>query len=179
MLSGIGSATALRSFNIPVIADRPGVGQNLWDQPSFGPAYLARAKADYLERQAGPLNNLSGDYFGWEKLPAPCRARLSAAARADLVRFPSDWAELEIVPTAFGPPNATANVAAFVVALVAPLSRGSMALASTDLQAYPSSTRTTSARRRIGAGRAGLPAHPRTSRCDGGDGCGGRAGAHG
>ena len=30
MVSGIGPAATLKSLNIPVIADRPGVGQNLW-----------------------------------------------------------------------------------------------------------------------------------------------------
>ncbi len=33
-LSGVGPANYLRSFNIPVIADLPGVGQNLQDHPS-------------------------------------------------------------------------------------------------------------------------------------------------
>lgn len=39
MLSGIGPAAELQSFGIPVIADRPGVGQNLTDHVFFGPAY--------------------------------------------------------------------------------------------------------------------------------------------
>ena len=30
MVSGVGPATTLQKYNIPVIADRPGVGQNMW-----------------------------------------------------------------------------------------------------------------------------------------------------
>ena len=147
MLSGIGPAAALRRFAIPLLADRPGVGQNIWDQPAFGPtyvvnvptfsafgdpAYLDRANRDYLERQEGPLTNPGGDYFCWEKLPASYRAKLSAAAKAELAEFPDDWPEVELVPTAFGPPNATTNLAAFLAVLVAPLSRGTVTLSSAD-----------------------------------------------
>jgi choline dehydrogenase len=39
MVSGIGSAKHLQQFNIPIVADRPGVGQNLQDRIFFGPAY--------------------------------------------------------------------------------------------------------------------------------------------
>lgn len=39
MVSGIGPAATLQSNGIDVIADRPGVGQNMWDHVYFGPAY--------------------------------------------------------------------------------------------------------------------------------------------
>ena len=38
MLSGIGPADLLRSLNIPVVQDTPGVGQNLMNHPSIGVA---------------------------------------------------------------------------------------------------------------------------------------------
>lgn len=41
MLSGIGNADYLRSLNIPVVADLPGVGQNLQDHPLVHIAYQA------------------------------------------------------------------------------------------------------------------------------------------
>ena len=39
MLSGIGPADYLESFGIDVVADRPGVGQNMTDHIFFGPTY--------------------------------------------------------------------------------------------------------------------------------------------
>ena len=39
MVSGIGPASQLEAFDIPVITDRPGVGQNLTDHIFFGPTY--------------------------------------------------------------------------------------------------------------------------------------------
>lgn len=42
MVSGIGPASTLESLNIPVIADRPGVGQNMQDHVYYGPAYRVK-----------------------------------------------------------------------------------------------------------------------------------------
>jgi choline dehydrogenase len=39
MVSGVGPASTLESFSIPVIEDRPGVGQNMWDHVESGPVY--------------------------------------------------------------------------------------------------------------------------------------------
>jgi choline dehydrogenase len=39
MVSGIGPRETLQQYGIPVIADLPGVGQNLQDQPTIGSAY--------------------------------------------------------------------------------------------------------------------------------------------
>lgn len=39
MLSGVGPREHLEKFGIPVVADRPGVGQNLTDHIFFGPSY--------------------------------------------------------------------------------------------------------------------------------------------
>ncbi len=42
MLSGIGPADALRSFGIPVLVDRAGVGRNLWNHPIASIGLTAR-----------------------------------------------------------------------------------------------------------------------------------------
>ncbi|MCZ8182869.1 MAG: GMC family oxidoreductase N-terminal domain-containing protein [Beijerinckiaceae bacterium] len=51
MLSGIGRGEALRSFGLEVVADRPGVGQNLQDHLQIRPIYKVRnvrtLNADY------------------------------------------------------------------------------------------------------------------------------------
>jgi choline dehydrogenase-like flavoprotein len=38
-LSGIGRKTLLQKFGIPIVADLPGVGQNLQDQPTLSVPY--------------------------------------------------------------------------------------------------------------------------------------------
>lgn len=40
MVSGIGPAATLQRFNIAVVADRPGVGQNMQDNPLVGQCWL-------------------------------------------------------------------------------------------------------------------------------------------
>ncbi len=69
MLSGIGPAAHLRTFDIPVVCDLPGVGQNLQDHPCTGvvfectkPVSLANAEslsslAQYLCFKKGPLTS--------------------------------------------------------------------------------------------------------------------------
>jgi choline dehydrogenase len=39
MVSGVGPASTLKSFSVPVIADRPSVGQNMWVHVESGPVY--------------------------------------------------------------------------------------------------------------------------------------------
>ena len=39
MVSGVGPAQQLQQFNIPIVVDSPGVGQNMQDHIFFGPSY--------------------------------------------------------------------------------------------------------------------------------------------
>jgi choline dehydrogenase-like flavoprotein len=39
MVSGVGPKRALSKLNIPVVVDRPGVGQGMQDHVFFGPSY--------------------------------------------------------------------------------------------------------------------------------------------
>jgi choline dehydrogenase-like flavoprotein len=69
MLSGIGPAEQLRGLGIPVVADLPGVGENLqdhpyvvsvWDVPgggSLADAESPKALLEYLLRRSGPLTS--------------------------------------------------------------------------------------------------------------------------
>ncbi|KAF7505218.1 hypothetical protein GJ744_001147 [Endocarpon pusillum] len=78
MVSSVGPLETLQQHGISVIANRPGVGQNMWDHIFFGPSYrvnvvtgssmgnagyVAQAIEDYLERQAGILTNSGGDFL--------------------------------------------------------------------------------------------------------------------
>ena len=79
MVSGIGPAGTLQQQGIPVIADRPGVGQNMWDHVLFGPSYrvnvqtasalafgnnLEIANEEFIEQQDGLLASPGGDFLG-------------------------------------------------------------------------------------------------------------------
>lgn len=106
MVSGVGPATTLKRFNIFLVADRPGVGQNLWDHVLFGPSYrvnvqtssalsmgngLALATQEFQEQQDGLLASPGGDFIGYEKVPASLRHNFSRQALQDLDEFPLDW----------------------------------------------------------------------------------------
>lgn len=76
MVSGIGPAATLNSLSIPVLANRPGVGQQMWDNVIFGvtyqvdvqthsalanPATLATASQQFIQSQTGLLTNPGND----------------------------------------------------------------------------------------------------------------------
>lgn len=112
MVSGVGPAETLQKHGITVVADLPGVGQNMWDHIFFGPSYqvqvdtftrmtqdpiyLAEQLASYFILRNGPLTNPSTDYLAFEKLPLPARGALSADNEHGLSWFPTDWPEVEV-----------------------------------------------------------------------------------
>lgn len=160
MVSGVGPATTLRQNGITVVADRPGVGQNMTDHIFFGPSY--RVKVDtftrlandpiyvasqflgpYL-RQEGSLTNPVCDFLGWEKAP---RSLISSASASTLSQFPDSWPEIEYL-SAPGYVGSFSNLfttqpkdgfqyASILAALVAPLSRGSVTITSKDTNTLP------------------------------------------
>lgn len=157
MVSGVGPAATLQEYGIPIVADRPGVGQGMQDHVFFGPTnrvnvqtltrlandpvYLsAEYAADYTLSQQGPLTNPVCDYLGWEKLP---RSLLSSPTAATLdSQFPADWPEIEFLtaPGYIGDfsdllttqPKDGYQYATILGGLVAPLSRGSVTITSAD-----------------------------------------------
>ncbi|KAL9055652.1 MAG: hypothetical protein Q9206_003054 [Seirophora lacunosa] len=158
MLSGIGPRETLENQGIPVLADLPGVGQNLWDHAYYGvsfrvnvdtssrlsndPIYAAQAAENYTSTQTGPLTAV-GAFIGFEKLPASYRQNLSASARERLdSAFPDDWPEIEyLIESAFDgyntnytavDPNDGYQYATISSALVAPLSRGNVTISTAD-----------------------------------------------
>lgn len=79
MVSGIGPAATLQANGIEVLADRPGVGQGMWDHVFFGPSrvvdtvthnflgdpgFSAAAAAEFTESRTGILTNVGGDLLG-------------------------------------------------------------------------------------------------------------------
>ncbi|BCR91285.1 GMC family oxidoreductase [Aspergillus chevalieri] len=163
MVSGIGPCDHLSKFGIPCLSNLPGVGQNMLDHPVFGTAHrvnvltnsasannktLAAENANkYLHHATGPLSIFGPGYYGWEKLPDPYRSKLSNASITALANFPPDWPELEYLPVAaFNGDNQVKqpadpldghNYATLNIALVAPLSRGTVSLSGPDMTTPP------------------------------------------
>lgn len=160
MVSGVGPAATLSKYNIPVIADRPGVGQNMQDHILMGPSYrvnviTASAMADpafaaqaanlFNTQQSGILTSPVGDFGGWEKLPSRLRSTLSSATRSVLNSLPSDWPEIEFLSMGGflgyqengAQPTDGYNYATVAIALQAPQSRGSVSISSADTSDAP------------------------------------------
>ncbi|KAK9792214.1 putative Glucose-methanol-choline oxidoreductase N-terminal domain-containing protein [Seiridium cardinale] len=162
MVSGVGPAATLGPYGIPVVADRPGVGQGMQDHVFFGPTYRVNVQTltrlandlvyfgaeyttDYLPSKQGPLTNPVCDFLGWEKIP---RNLLSSSAAATLdAQFPPDWPELEYLsaPGYVGDfsnlftaqPKDGYQYATILGGLVAPLSRGTVTITSADTNVLP------------------------------------------
>ncbi|KAI9648078.1 hypothetical protein NHQ30_002707 [Ciborinia camelliae] len=120
------------------------------------PAKALKAAQDYDQTHSGILTSNGADYIGkclpqktlglkaddekpgWEKVPSPQRANLSARALADLSAFPSDWPELEMVIGALPVPGVIgANYGLIFATITAPLSRGFISLISNNTSDLP------------------------------------------
>ncbi|KAK1962470.1 alcohol oxidase [Colletotrichum sublineola] len=161
MLSGIGPAEHLSKHGIKVLADRPGVGQNMTDHALFGPTYevifdtlsnvigsptaLSKATLDYSLTQTGPLTNNVAEFLAWERMPSS--ANLSQSTWDQLLAFPEDWPHMEYFPAAghigffdipwADQPKDGKKYASIIAALAAPLSRGNVSLASSSPLDHP------------------------------------------
>ena len=137
MLSGVGPADALRSLQIDVVVDSPGVGQNLVDHPAVGlvqqstqPVSLLTAESPsavlrYLTARRGPLASNVAEACAFVK------------SRSDL---PACDLQFHLAPVEYdlrleGPPT----MHAFTIGptLVAPKSKGFLRLGSADPRRSP------------------------------------------
>jgi choline dehydrogenase len=163
MVSGIGPCNHLRSFNIACLQNLPGVGQNMQDHSMFGIAHrvnvrtssasannstlAAHSAQEFIQNATGTLSIYGPGYYGWEKLPNQIRSNLTRETRRALSNFPSDWPELELLPsnsfTGYNTKRVTANLkdghqyATISAALIAPLSRGTVRLAGSSMNTPP------------------------------------------
>ena len=103
-------------------------------QIEVSPAASVEATLDCLTNQTGPLVSSASNWVGWGKLPDHLRRGLSNTTRATLSTFPPDWPELELLPLAAngGTPIDADNYATFSVAVLTPVSRGNVTIASAD-----------------------------------------------
>ncbi|KJX95824.1 oxidoreductase GMC like protein [Zymoseptoria brevis] len=127
MVSGIGPKETLQKYDIPVVKDPPGVGQNMWDTANIGgPRYQISV--------AGPLSDPGNTIGAWDIFPDTVWSKLSPSAQAALAKFPSDWPEVEYAFTSSGKlfvgPNPTDRYGIIGCQLVKTVSRGNMTIQS-------------------------------------------------
>ncbi|CAG7938746.1 unnamed protein product [Penicillium olsonii] len=162
MLSGIGPTDTLSSLHIPIVAESPGVGQNMWDHIFFGvtfpvtldtltryfndPEYQTKQVLQYLATKSGALAG-GLDFIGWEKLPKEYRSEMSPSTLHDLSQFPADWPEIELISgnffnknysnVALQQPKDGRQYASILAAIVAPTSRGNVTISSSSAKENP------------------------------------------
>ncbi|RMZ77282.1 hypothetical protein DV737_g4424, partial [Chaetothyriales sp. CBS 132003] len=158
-VSGVGPAALLEEHGIPVIADLPGVGQNLNDQFFTGIGY--RVNLDTLStlslgnhvavdvelfntNATGRLTNPGGEYAGFEKVPKHLRSNFSASTLETLAGFPEDWPEIAyltlpvFVGNLRGPvPTDDYNYATILATIMVPSSRGNVSITSPCMKDHP------------------------------------------
>lgn len=162
MASGIGPSDTLSSHGIPVVADRPGVGQNMQDHVLWAASYEVNLETHsrmqdqqfaysqlqaYLMNRTGVLTNTATELLGWEKLPTKYRASLSNNTRAGLDELPRDWPDFEIIIAdsyggtfddfLVGAPLDGKNYASIGMGLQSAFSRGNVTIASPDTAINP------------------------------------------
>ncbi|KAJ5345131.1 Glucose-methanol-choline oxidoreductase [Penicillium brevicompactum] len=163
MVSGVGPSDQLQQHNIDVIADLPGVGQNMWDHPFMAPTYRVQVttltefatKLMYAAKQVagglilkkGFLTNPVADFLAWEKIPQSLRKSFSQDSLDKLSQFPSDWPEAEYISGAgyignvsnllTSQPRDGYQYASMLGVLITPLSRGNVTIQSADTKDLP------------------------------------------
>ena len=164
MVSGVGPKATLSQYDIDVVSDLPGVGQNMWDHILWGtdykvnvntasaainsPALAAKGVAAYQQNASGPLSVFGAGYYGWEDLPEPYRSNISASLLQPLnTQFPADWPELEWLPVSAylgyqrnrqkEDPKDGNNYATLNTGLITPLSRGNVSISSSSMSDKP------------------------------------------
>ncbi|KAH6694933.1 hypothetical protein BKA61DRAFT_711361 [Leptodontidium sp. MPI-SDFR-AT-0119] len=154
MVSGIGTQDTLKSLNIPVIVNLPGVGQNTWDHPGMGAAYpvnvttqhqlssnatyASQAQQSFLINQSWPLTTFDSNYLAWEHLPNSAVANMSIAARNALNAYPQDWPDVQYILS--GVDLVTNTPGDYISIGALPLkisSRGNVTINSTDTTDNP------------------------------------------
>ncbi|KAE8137489.1 GMC oxidoreductase [Aspergillus pseudotamarii] len=156
-VSGVGPKALLQKYGIPVVADRPGVGQNMQDQifadivhrvnlPTASTLGITEADiVAYQTNATGPLTNPGGEFGGFEKIPAALRTGLSNATAKTLAQYPSDWPEIQYLalPEFIGDlgttpaPNDGYNYASLMGTLMTPTSRGTVTISSSSMRDPP------------------------------------------
>lgn len=161
-VSGVGPEDLLTEVGVPVLVNRPGVGQNMQDHIYFGvthavnaptisslenTAFAAAAAAEFNNHAGGMYANPTTDTIGWEKIPEPLRSTMSNSTLGVLNNYPEDWPEVEYLSlgayvgdqedSRHSDPKDGHNYASLAVALCTPRSRGTVRITSADTYDAP------------------------------------------
>lgn len=94
LVSGVGPVELLKEHGIDVVANSPGVGQNMQDNPIFGIDYrvdvvtasalgskdtFKRALKEFNSNASGPLASPGGDFAAFERVPEELRSAFSSS----------------------------------------------------------------------------------------------------
>ncbi|WOO85351.1 Dehydrogenase patE [Vanrija pseudolonga] len=161
MLSGIGPKATLDKYNITVIADRPGVGQNLTDHAFFAPSYRVKVETftrlasdliyiatqylfSFIGSQTGPLTNPVADFLAFERLPG---GLVSPDTQKLLDEIPTTWPHIEYTAASGhignfsnlrkDQPKDGYQYGGIMVALTAAFSRGTVGIKSASIDDLP------------------------------------------
>ncbi|RAK95331.1 GMC family oxidoreductase [Aspergillus ibericus CBS 121593] len=152
LVSGVGPAATLAEWDIPVVLDKPGVGQNMHDHIVFGVTYRVNIPTSsilldqdtrwqhedlFKENVTGMLVNPGPDYGAIVDIPSDLR-NFSAEVKQDLAALPKDWPELIIVgfPLGHDWPN-DGNYATLMGIPMTAKSTGHIELQSADMADKP------------------------------------------
>ncbi|GJC78348.1 dehydrogenase patE [Colletotrichum liriopes] len=150
-VSGIGAREHLEALSIPVVADIPGVGQNLQDpiqifvaypvstpsaqsltnDPALNPGFIE----EYLKSGTGPYSSAAG-FLAHERLPNSTLANFTQSTREKLASVPSDWPQLSFIVGSFstGPGQTSGTLAAYLPLV---FSRGNVTISSASIDVQP------------------------------------------
>ncbi|KAL3417977.1 GMC oxidoreductase [Phlyctema vagabunda] len=162
MLSGVGPSETLTPLDIPIVADRPGVGQGMVDHIFSGIGYrVDSATLSTIDRPEGKLEqgilyntngtgmyaNTNTEVLAFEKIPERLRANWTAEVNATLAALPDDWPEIEYISipslltdmadSRAGSPPDGFQYATLSFAMIAPMSRGGVTINSSDFHVHP------------------------------------------
>ncbi|KAF2708328.1 GMC oxidoreductase [Pleomassaria siparia CBS 279.74] len=151
MVSGVGPKATLESKSIAVVADLPGVGQNLRDPVSVNVAHFVsttnaqgvvanpvtqpEALRQYQEDAAGPYSSAAG-YISYERLTNELRSTLLDTTRAALAKLPSDSPEVQFIAGTFLWTNGSA-MGSMSATICNTFSRGSVTISSSNASDAP------------------------------------------
>lgn len=162
MVSGVGPSQQLAHFDIPVVSNLDGVGQNLQDHCLFGishranvetaskvmsdSVYAQKVSEEFMTSGTGPLASPHGP-LAFEKMSGSALSSFSPATRAAISKLPADWPEIEYMSIDIhcgdcsnfvtSDPMDGNNYFTILAGLMTNLSRGSITISSASSADHP------------------------------------------